>query len=399
MKREETAKKMVGLTIWVIFLSIIGLILISFLPWVSVTEDDWIKEDLYFNFEMMEQSDNEQISIFANELNFMSLLFWVLIILGFLTLIGIIIHAFGKTMPTVIVLLTLGIITLIISILIFYLQITFIRTIESVDNISLAALAPYFHYAYIPLIFSLVLLIFSIRYTVVVITNSITKFKDYKKQKKESEKEKPRKKKSKKLQKKESETKIKKSSQQEKTILKKTPLELEKDKKRIEMEQWITGEVKSMEKQSKPEKQQISISEKEEIPDELDKEIKESADVKDKDQSGPFPSEEIKIESDKTDEEPSASQSFEEALSSAIQKRHDENGQKPSDKEEDLVQEIKSDDPSEIKEEKIPEKEEETDKNTFNVRCPKCRYIFVAESGEGITKIKCPNCGKEGNIQ
>ena len=363
MKRGETAKKMVGLTIWIIFLSIIGLILISFLPWVSVTEDDWIKEDLYFNFEMIKQSDNEQISIFANELNFMSLLFWVLIILGFLTLIGIIIHAFVKTMPTLIIFLILGIITLIISILVFYLQFTFIRNIGNIDNTSLAALAPYFHYAYIPLIFSLVLLILSTRYAVVV----ITKFKDYKK---------PVKRKSKKLQKKESETKIKKSPQQEKTILKKTPLELEKDKKRIELEQWITDEVKSMEKQSKPEKQQISISEKEEIPDELDKEIKEPADVKDKDQPGPFPSEEIKIESDKTDEEPFVSQSFEEALSSAIQKRQDENDQKT-----------------------FLRRKKKTDKNTFNVRCPKCRYIFVAERGEGITKIKCPNCGKEGNIQ
>ena len=389
MKKGKATKKIENLLVWVIFLSIIGLILISFLPWVSVTEDDWIKEDLYFNFEMMKQSNNEQISIFENELDFLSILFWVLIILGFVSLIGIIIHAFGKTIPTVILLLVLSVIILIFSILIFYFQWTFIRTVENADNISLAALTPYFHYAYIPLIFNIALLIFSARNTAVISLYSMKILKDHKKQKKEPKKGTPGKKKSKKLQKKESESKIEKTPKQEKPILKKTPLELEKDKKRIEMEQWITGEVKGMEKQTKPEKQ-IEIEES--------FEPEESEDVKDKDQSGPFPTDEVKEESETISEEPPVSQSFEEALSSAIQKRQDENDQKPSDKEEDLIQEIKSDESSEIKEENVPETEEKTDKNTFNVRCPKCRYIFVAERGEGITKIKCPNCGKEGNI-
>lgn len=380
MKKDKTAKKIEGLTISVIFLSIVGLILISFLPWVSVTEEDWIKEDLYFNFEMMKKSDNENITSLANELDLISLLYWGLIIIGFLVLIVILMHAFVKTIPTVILLLIIGLAVLIISILVFYLQFTFVRNIEGIDSISLATLIPFFYYAYIPLILSLVLLIISVRHTVVVSLYSLKKFSEYKKQKKESGKEKPEKKKSRKIQKKESETKDEGKTKQEKTILKKTPLELEQDKKRIEMEQWITSEIKGMEKQKKPEKQV---------------EPEKSGNVKDK--SGPFISDETKEKTEETYEELPVSQSFEEALSSAIQKRQDGNNKIPS--EEDKKTEIKTGEPPEIKEEKNPEKEGKTDKITFKVRCPKCRCIFVAEKGIGVTKIKCPNCGKEGNIK
>ena len=36
----------------------------------------------------------------------------------------------------------------------------------------------------------------------------------------------------------------------------------------------------------------------------------------------------------------------------------------------------------------------------FNVKCPQCGSIFEAEKQpDGITRTKCPNCGKEGVIK
>ena len=48
MKKGETAKKAEKLTILIVVLSMISLIIISFLPWISVAENGSIKEDLHF---------------------------------------------------------------------------------------------------------------------------------------------------------------------------------------------------------------------------------------------------------------------------------------------------------------------------------------------------------------
>jgi uncharacterized C2H2 Zn-finger protein len=51
-----------------------------------------------------------------------------------------------------------------------------------------------------------------------------------------------------------------------------------------------------------------------------------------------------------------------------------------------------------IEKKAIPVPSEELKK--FNVKCPECESVFQAEKQlDGITKIKCPKCGKEGVIK
>ena len=73
------------------------------------------------------------------------------------------------------------------------------------------------------------------------------------------------------------------------------------------------------------------------------------------------------------------SQPFEEALSSTIQKK------KNIVKEQEPL--------------KAEVKEEKPTKKTLNLRCPQCKHIYNVEKEEDITKIKCPECGKEGFIK
>ena len=103
MKKGETANKAKNLTISIIVFSIIGLILMSVLPWISVTERDSVQEDLHFNFEMMKKSTNEQISNLAGDINLINISFWALLILGLLSFLGATIHASGKFSVVVII--------------------------------------------------------------------------------------------------------------------------------------------------------------------------------------------------------------------------------------------------------------------------------------------------------
>lgn len=337
MKKGEMAKKAERLTIWIVFLSIIGLIFMSFLPWISTAENDAVKGDLYFNFEMMKKSDNEQISDLADDLNLINISFWALLILGLLSFIGATIHASGKFSVVGHVILMAGCVTLIFSILVIGLQLMILENIGNMDIISASAIYSPMNYAYILLIPSFLIFICSVLYTWSTFSYSIQKLKDSKKAKKE-----------------------------------KPALEPERDEKRVEMGQWSTGQVQDMEKEvveekhPEPEKEKIITPKqpfgKEKTSEEPDRE------------PHVFPSEKTKEKTEVTDEV-RASQSFEEALSSAIQKKQtEEEAEKSKEKEEPAEKEI-------------------------SVRCPQCKHIFSVEKDEGITKIKCPECGKEVLIE
>ena len=358
MKKGETAKKAEKLTIFILVLSIISLILMSLLPWISVAENDLVKEDLHFNFEMMKKSSNEQIGDLASDLNLINISFWALIILSLLLFLGATIHASGKISVAGHILLLIGCVTFIFSIFVIVLQLINLENIGEMNIISASAIYSPMNYAYILLIPSLLIFICSASYTWAVFAYSIQKFKSSKKTKKDKK---------------------------EKPALGKTSLEPKIDEKRVEMEQWLTGQVQDIEKQAveekrpEPEKEKtldIEEEEQEKISQEPYKESKEMH---------IFPPEKTKEETEEPDEV-RASQSFEETLSSAIQK-----------KQTGVIS--KEGETSEEKEEISPQIEEEPAKKTFSVICPQCKHIFTVEKEEGITKIKCPECGKEGVIK
>ena len=83
--KNKTITKSKKYTIWILNFSIFGLVLTSLFPLISVPENDAVKEDLYFNFEMMKNSDNYEIFSLVDTVNTISLLFWAIIILSLLS--------------------------------------------------------------------------------------------------------------------------------------------------------------------------------------------------------------------------------------------------------------------------------------------------------------------------
>ena len=86
---------------------------------------------------------------------------------------------------------------------------------------------------------------------------------------------------------------------------------------------------------------------------------------------------------------------FEKALESAINKKKMDISQKTKKPLNDLGKESIAESKDSLKEENKKDAAEQ-----FNVKCPKCSFIFQTKiQPEGVTKIKCPRCGKEGIIK
>lgn len=433
MKRMEIIKKAKRLNILIIILSIVSLSLISLLPWISVHEEDLVKGDLYFNFDMMSKSNNKQIRDLASDLNLINILLWALIVLGMLSIIGTIIHGSGKSSAKGYIFLVLGVITLIFSILVLVLQLIFINTIGKIDNISASVIFPHMNYAYIPLLFDILLLVTSIKYFWAVITYSVLQFTSIKKEKDSDMKQ---------VYKKNSEIKAK-----EKPTLGKISLKSEiVDDKRGEIEQLLRAEIQKIEKQpvkksypkferedqinlediemlkqTSPEIKSFEIKERktEKFPQTQEKVSQESykeMPFMDNNRFEPFSTENKKEEIKKSDDKP-LSVSFEEALSSAIQKKQSEIMKQETTKDnigmlkkesefvpkEMILEEPKLKDMVEkqpqIKEEISPFSKEKFAKKKISLRCPQCSFIFTFEKDEKTTNIICPKCSKEGVIK
>jgi len=65
----------------------------------------------------------------------------------------------------------------------------------------------------------------------------------------------------------------------------------------------------------------------------------------------------------------------------------------PTDPEPEAIVEETSERQSET------EEKQESDKKTIGIKCPECNHKFSFVLGEDVTKIKCPNCGKEGILE
>jgi hypothetical protein len=331
--REKIARKVVKITILVVILSITCLIFVSLFPWISITENDYVKEDLYFNFQMMKKSNDDDINNLYNDINIINLSFWTLIILGFLSFLGATIHISKKIPKFGYILLSIGCANLIFSILIIYFQVVIIRKIENIDTISTAAISPFFEYYYILILFSIVVFILSAFYSKVVISHAVQNFLDLREEKK-----------NKKVKKK---TLLQKNIKPEPKLqinnekLKEKPTgnlvnsniviqqatENEKitdsqlDEKHKEIEKFLDSKVND--KETPPEADKRPSLEKEEskdVDDEIDKKnLKEIK--KERKDSLVFPPEKNVLKPKDTDEI-KISDSFEKALSSAIEKKH-----------------------------------------------------------------------------
>jgi len=253
MKRA-LAKRTIRLATWIVILSIIGLVLTSFLPWISIEENDSVKETLQFNKAMMDKSDNEQIRSLSNDLNLINILFWLLTILGLVFIIGMIIYATQTYLSLALIMMLIGLGNLIVSALILVLQIFFIKNVDENTAISISCIIPPIKYAYIPLFFNIVLMLMAIVYTKVAVVPLIMIFKQSIKKRKTS---KPVKKKAKQMPKKTVKTVEKKShtlARPQHHVLEKTPVIPVTNKKRDEVSDWLAGEIQKMDGESAEEK-------------------------------------------------------------------------------------------------------------------------------------------------
>jgi len=339
IERQKIAKNVVKLAILIIFLSIICQIFVSILPWISVSESDYVKKDLHFNYEMIKNSDNNEISNLAGYINFINLSLWSLIIIGLLSFLGAIIHISKKFSTLGYILLYLGCTTLIFCIISIYFQFAIIGKIENIDTISVSAISPFFNYNYILLIHSIIILVLSSIYNRIIISDAIIKFMDKREEKKD---------------KKEKEAILvnnitntefnqdfKNEELKEKVGINQDYSKIatqqivdtevvgdpEIEEKHKEIEQFLDG--KDLEKDKPPAEEKPPKSDKKESlnkdePNEKDIKVdkKDIKEIKEAQKEAPvFTPEKNKLKP-KDSYEPTVSESFEKALSSAIKKKH-----------------------------------------------------------------------------
>ena len=372
----KQARNMIG---WIALSSILSLVLLSFLPMVTVYDADQT-ESIVYNLALMEKN-NGQIGSLSKNLQRITIFFWAVAILSILSFIGIIIHLSKKFLTLGKIFLLIGCGTAIFSILSVIYLLMFIKDVNGLGSISLATMGPLpVKYIYIPLLTGIISLGCSGVYSVFIVISAVKYFKTADLRKKPKEK-------SKKISKKGE------NKEEKKAFVAKTA-SIKSSKKQDEIEDWLKNEIDQVKETKDEIVKPVEEPEKEEVPLDVEPSTEVTVEEPDKEQEhieiekeegkNPFNTPFSKKEPLITDEEKPVGSSdekstmspFESALSSAIEKR-----QKTKNKTEGKVQETS-------KPEKVQTKE-------LTVRCPQCKNIFKVKK-EGKTTIKCPHCGKEG---
>ena len=107
------------ITSLIVVSSIIGLSLVSLLPWIS-DENSSADGAVYLNMGAIEKSNNEQIKGLANDLGLINTCFWLVIIFGLLSFVGITIYVSGKYSSLAQIIMLIGCATIIFNILIIF---------------------------------------------------------------------------------------------------------------------------------------------------------------------------------------------------------------------------------------------------------------------------------------
>jgi len=389
----DIVRKIRGKNLLILFFAILILMLNMFLPIVSTKTDD-ADQNQYFNFESMKKSDNDALKSLSSDLNQVNILLWIIVIIGFFSFLGLILKLSEKTKKISNFLIMSGCATIIVSIICLMLSLFFLIKANRTENV-------YPLLIYINLFFLLLLFIVTILFTINIIKFLVLDYKSNKKSKRD-----------------ESESEISKREQKEEaqenkgmTAKKHIKFKLDDwDNKRIQTIEFAENskteaqdDEKTYYQEHKENYEEKEISEAD-YKNEYDKNEKENEEIKfDKD---PFPDEHEKvkeIESEQETENLELSNSFEKVLNSAIERKKSGIKQKPSSapaykKEKEDISNSKDDPKKETPREMNTNKKVISEK--FNVKCPQCSFVFEAEKQpEGVTKIKCPKCGKEGVIK
>jgi DNA-directed RNA polymerase subunit RPC12/RpoP len=369
---SDTVSHVKKISISILIVSITSLILLSFLPWVVVNPNT--SSEQYLNFKMMKESDFAALDGSTNLLSAIQVIFWAIIVIAIITLFSSVLCLSKKIQIINSLLIAIGcsIIVLVSLNLIYFINL--IKEINENNLFDHANLFGPFSYAYFLFIFMIALLVISIFYTINIITFLLECLRS-------KDKAEPSTKKIKKEE-------IKKKDA--KTIAYKNKLQTEDWAEDSEEQKEEDPPIKEKEEKtiSNQKDEDIKIKQVEKTYFEnktIDLEKKHAGAVQDKKSKSTDKEEEIVITEKKETKKPDNQKedlnflSFEKALNSAIEKKKKEKLEEPSNNKQD--------------------KKTITEKKKIKVRCAKCKHTFTAELSEGKTKIKCPNCGKEGSIK
>jgi hypothetical protein len=93
--RNVIAKRIGKLSAWIIFFAIISLILIHFTSWISV-ETSIPGENVNYNFEMIKNSGNVEIQSLSENLDFLDLSLWLVVVFSLISYIGLTLYRCQK---------------------------------------------------------------------------------------------------------------------------------------------------------------------------------------------------------------------------------------------------------------------------------------------------------------
>jgi hypothetical protein len=377
-------KKIKKLSNFILFFSIFSLILVLFLPWISVEYSGDTSGTLCFNYEMMKQSTSGLINEIANRLNLVILALWCIIILAMSVFLGTILYLSKKSRFFGNLMMLIGGLNVVFHFVVLFSVAILVKDISDLSSVSLSCFLPSFSFAYIILILIFTSSLISNLLVINVFPVTIKYFKNVKKKPSEKHDLKP----------------IVEKTKTEKPVLKQEepiPKTIAHTKK-METEEWSNDEktdtkeepigeekVETDEDLSNVKIKQVEKPFFEGKPVDLDKKhrkfLEEEPSIKEEKQEKTVVPVKQKIEETKEvekEKEPEMEHTFESALSSAIEKKKKEQTREPVQPEK---------------------KEEKVEKKKVKVRCLECKHIFTAEIGPGISKFKCPNCGKEGNAK
>jgi len=367
------ARSIKKLNILILFFSIFLLMLNIFLPLIAIKNPSDPTQTQYFNLNSMKYSDEKQVEELKKDIENINLYLWLVIIIGILSFIGLIIKLSKKLNIISNLLLIIGGTTIIFCSLSCVYYMFFIKNVIDLNGVLLATIIGPFRIAYISLIFFIILLLVSVAYTGVLIPSFL---KDLKKSKKSQET-------------KDQKKNDKKTVDAIETKKEKEVSKTQSDEKKYEMKTWQAERLKdfneSIDKQKDETVKLLFSGQPEKIKEEkLEKEPERiiESQKEETEPQVPFPQENIEKSQTKeldleteSSEDAKTSESFEKALTTAIDKKKG------------------------VSTDKKPE-EKQISPQKFNVKCPQCSYIFEAEKNPiGVTKIKCPKCGKEGIIK
>lgn len=383
------AKRARKITSLIIVSSIIGLSLPSFLPWISETKSDLEGGTQVLNIEMMKKSDNVQIKSLAEKLQLISICFWLIVIFGLLSFVGIIVYISGKFPSLGQIIMLVGCTNIVFSVLVVFLHLDMILSVGTMSGISLSFMVDFIpiSYAPFPLIMGVISLIGSVWYMGIVAPFTIKHIMTLVKQKKPVETEEM-----------ESEPlaiPVPPVVEKEQPVVEDVPTGVITEKTDAEIKQWLREQMQHEEKTTAPEEpvsaeplvdkeeppsveheeQEIPLAPEpspQEKPSDAVEETSEKPAEEEQPSKSKTPSETPEEQVMEPKGEPPTSPSFEQALSSAVEKR------KP-----------------ELEKTKVEEERQPAAKE-ISIRCPECENTFSVKMGEDLSKVECPKCGKKG---